>query len=487
MKKRKRFIQAVCILLVLLMLLSITVMVLVPSSAYAASSDEIQSEIDSLNSQQSEIQSRMNEIQAEIDSLDYEKANTLEKKEILDRKNMLAQEELDVIQEQIDIIDGKAASIQADLTDARAEEERQRDLWLARLRAMEESSGVGYMEVLFDATSFSDLLTRLDLVNEVMAYDEALESQYIAAREKVEALEAEAEAMFQDNAARRQELEAKKSRLETDIAAACLLIERMEQDSDDYAAVLEQEAQTQAMVQALIVQKEQELQQARAAEEAARIAALAAQQAAALAAQQAQQDTAQQSQSDQQPPPGVDDGGIDESSATDTGSGTGESSATDTSTDSADSTDSTDSAGSTSQSAPSASGTWMMWPSYTRVINSRFGMRTNPVSGIYKLHAGVDINSSYGSSIYSAASGTVIYAGWNGGYGNCVMVNHGNGYTTLYGHMSSISVSSGESLSQGQVVGLVGSTGNSTGPHLHFEVRASANGVAMDPLGFSYF
>ena len=114
-------------------------------------------------------------------------------------------------------------------------------------------------------------------------------------------------------------------------------------------------------------------------------------------------------------------------------------------------------------------------------------MRTNPVTGIYKSHDGVDVNSAYGTAIWSAAGGTVVTAGWYGGYGNCVMVNHGNGYTTLYGHMSSIAVSSGQSVSQGQVLGYVGSTGNSTGPHLHFEVRASSSGATINPLAFSYY
>ncbi len=497
MKKRKRFIQAVCVLLAFLMVLSFIVMIVSPG--YADGSDQIQGEIDALSSQQSEIQSRMDEIQAEIDSLDYEKANTLQKKEYLDRKNMLAQQELDVIQEQVDIIDGKISSIQTDLAAAREEETRQRDLWLARLRAMEENSSVGYLEVLFNATSFSDLLTRLDLVQEVMSYDEQLESEYIEAREKAEALESEAEVMFQENAVRRQELEAKQSRLEADIAAACLLIEQMEQDSDDYAAVLEQEAQTQAMVQSLIVQKEQELAQARIEEEAARVAAqIAAEQAAEQSGEQ--QPPQQEEPSDQ--PPDVGLGDVVDASDTDLDSGGepgevpdegyeepgevpdegGEGSGDDADTDDS----SSGSSGSASQ-APSSSGTWMMWPSYTRYLTDRYGPRAeHPVTGEPAFHYGVDVGASYGSSIFSVANGTVIFAGQNGGYGNCVMVNHGNGYTTLYGHMSSISVSNGQSVSQGQVIGLVGATGRVTGPHLHFEVRNSS-GIAMDPMSFGYF
>ncbi len=458
MKKRKLFIQAVCIVLAVLILLSISLMVIAPS-ALAASSDDIQSEIDSLNSRKDEIQSRMDDIQAEIDSLDYEKANTLEKKAYLDQRNQLAQEELDVIQEQITIIDNLIANMQADLAEAREEELTQRQRFLTRLRAMEEKTDAGYMDVLFSAGSLADLLTRMDMVSEVMGYDERLEREYAAARERVETLESRAETMFAENEARRQELETKRAQLQTDIDAACALIAQMDQDTDDYQAVLEQEAKTQAQVEALIVQKEEEFQAARAREEAERLAALAAQRAAEQAAAQAA--AAQAAEDGVEVPPSEDGAG--------TGEGEGAGGAEEDTSDA------------------QATGTWMMWPCGARSINSQYGMRTNPVTGIYQLHAGCDIGAGYGANIWAAASGTVIQAGWNGGYGNCVMVNHGNGYTTLYGHMSSIAVSSGQSVSQGQVLGYVGSTGNSTGPHLHFEVRLSATGASTNPLGYGYY
>jgi murein DD-endopeptidase MepM/ murein hydrolase activator NlpD len=98
------------------------------------------------------------------------------------------------------------------------------------------------------------------------------------------------------------------------------------------------------------------------------------------------------------------------------------------------------------------------------------------------MHEGLDIAASYGAPISAASSGTVIYAGWMGGYGNLVVIDHGGGLATAYGHQSSIAVSSGSQVSQGQTIGYVGSTGHSTGPHLHFEVRV--NGAAVDPMGY---
>lgn len=115
-------------------------------------------------------------------------------------------------------------------------------------------------------------------------------------------------------------------------------------------------------------------------------------------------------------------------------------------------------------------------------ISSRFGMRVHPITGEYKSHTGMDIASNQGTAVYACDSGTVVLAAWNGGYGNCIMIDHGNGYKTLYGHLSVISVSEGQSVSQGQTIGQVGSTGNSTGPHLHLEVYK--NGTRIDPEQF---
>jgi len=115
-------------------------------------------------------------------------------------------------------------------------------------------------------------------------------------------------------------------------------------------------------------------------------------------------------------------------------------------------------------------------------ISSRFGMRVHPITGEYKSHTGMDIASNQGTAVYACDAGTVVLASWNGGYGNCIMIDHGNGYKTLYGHLSVISVSNGQTVSQGETIGQVGSTGNSTGPHLHLEVYK--NGSRIDPEQF---
>jgi murein DD-endopeptidase MepM/ murein hydrolase activator NlpD len=121
------------------------------------------------------------------------------------------------------------------------------------------------------------------------------------------------------------------------------------------------------------------------------------------------------------------------------------------------------------------------WP-VSGAITSGFGSRVHPIFGSVRFHAGVDIDGDTGDPIGAALSGVVIAAGARSGYGNTVIVTHGGGFTTLYGHMSSIAVAVNQEVASGQLLGAVGSTGWSTGPHLHFEVRV--DGVAIDPLPF---
>ena len=120
-------------------------------------------------------------------------------------------------------------------------------------------------------------------------------------------------------------------------------------------------------------------------------------------------------------------------------------------------------------------------PGYTPGTRT-YGYRTHPIYGDMRFHSGQDIGASSGTSIIAADSGVVSYCGWNGGYGNCVMINHGGGRVTLYAHMSAYNCSYGQTVNQGDTIGYVGSTGVSTGPHLHFEVRI--NGATVDPMQY---
>lgn len=111
-------------------------------------------------------------------------------------------------------------------------------------------------------------------------------------------------------------------------------------------------------------------------------------------------------------------------------------------------------------------------------INNEFGFRRNPFGGrSYEFHAGMDIDGERGDSVLAPANGTIVKAGWQGGYGNMIEIDHGNGLTTRYGHLSKVEVQNGDYVSRGQLIGLVGSTGRSTGPHLHYELRLNDKSI----------
>jgi murein DD-endopeptidase MepM/ murein hydrolase activator NlpD len=121
-----------------------------------------------------------------------------------------------------------------------------------------------------------------------------------------------------------------------------------------------------------------------------------------------------------------------------------------------------------------------LWPA-RGVLTSGFGLRVHPIFRVRRMHSGVDVAAPWGAPVVAAWDGTVIYAGWFGGYGKIVILDHGEGLSTLYAHLSAILTRPGERVRRGEVIGRVGSTGYSTGPHVHFEIRV--NGQPVDPQG----
>ena len=422
----------ICIILALIFVLSLLT-VIIPTRANAVT----QSEINALQAQQDEIRKKQSQQQAQIDELRNQEAGVLEQKAALDQEANLTQEEINVVTDQIALYDDLIVEKKAELEEAKAEEAKQSELFRVRMREMEEGGKLSFIVVLLESRSISDLLTRIDMVSEVMEYDKALEKALIEARQKVEEAEKALEAAKAEQEAKKAELEAKKADLLEQVAAAEALMKSLENDIEAYKAAYNETEKAKQDLQRQIDQKVAQMEAERkAAEEAAR-----------KAAEEAERQRQQQQQQQQQTP----------------------------STPAAPSTPST--------SYTTGTGS-MIWPAPdSHQINSPFGYRIHPIYGTSKFHSGVDINAGYGTSILAADSGTVILAGWNGGYGNCVVISHGNGVSTLYGHMSSIAVSSGQSVSQGQVIGYVGSTGNSTGPHLHWEV--AVNGERQNPLNYA--
>ena len=401
--KRTTAVRVICIVLALIFVLSLLT-VIIPARANAVS----QSEINALQAKRDQIRAQQVEQQNQIDGLRNQKAGVLEQKAALDQEIGLTQDEINVVQQQIELLGELIKEKKAELVQAKAEEAKQSELFRVRMREMEEGGKLSFIVVLLESRSISDLLTRIDMISEVMSYDKALEKAMMDARAKVEEAEQALESAKTEEEGKKGELEARKVDLMAQVSEAEALVKSLEADIDAYTAAYNQ---TEAAKQAL---------QAEINEKVAQLEA-----------------PSQPSQPSQPSTPTY---------ATGTGS--------------------------------------MIWPAPdSHTITSYFGWRVHPITGTNKYHSGVDIGASYGSSVLAADSGTVILAGWNGGYGNCVVISHGNGITTLYGHMSSIAVSSGQSVSQGQTIGYVGSTGNSTGPHLHWEV--AVNGSQVNPLNYA--
>ena len=392
-----------------------------------------QSEIDELEAERKALEEKAAAQEQVITELTGTRARFIDRKIALDKKIELNQQQIRLIGDQITLYDEIITEKEAELDTALAAESKQSSILRARMRAMEENSSLSYLAFIFEATSLTDLLSRVGDVSDIMHYDQELEQEFEAAREDVEKIKSGFEETRAEQEALKKVLDTKQTELDAQIEAAYLLIANVDDLAEDaqaeYAAIAAAEAEAEKEVAALIAKKQ--------AEEAAAAAARAAEQ-------------------------GKNSGGSGGGSTSNPGAGY----------------------------ASAASLTSLSWPvpSYS-IITSRFGGRNAPTAGASSNHGGLDIGAQQGATIIASEAGEIMAADYNSGYGNYVMINHGNGIVTLYGHMTSYCVSYGETVSKGQTIGYVGSTGVSTGPHLHYEIRL--NGERVDPAqyfsGLTYY
>lgn len=387
-----------------------------------------QAEIDDLQKKLDALEQQAQEQQDVINDLTSQKARFITRKLALDNKIEINRQMIELIGEQIEIYDEIIAEKQAELDKALEKETTQTELLRSRIRAMEENSTYSYASFIFDSSSVTELLSRIGDVNDIMHYDKTLEEEYMAAREDVESIKKSYEEARHEQELLQKELDTKQAELDAQVEAAYTMIADIETLSDDaqaeYDAIAEEEAKAEETLQEAIRKR---------------------------AAEQAKYNQNNNSNN----------GGGGNSGGSGGNSGGGGSSG--------------------GGSATSLSNLQWPVPSCT-LITSRFGYRVAPTTGASTYHGGLDIGAGMGASIVAAGAGDVIYAGANGGYGNCVMIDHGNGVVTVYAHMSSIGVSYGQYVTAGQYVGAVGSTGVSTGPHCHFEIRI--NGAQTDPAAY---
>jgi murein DD-endopeptidase MepM/ murein hydrolase activator NlpD len=390
----KKLVRLICIILAIVMAFSILVSVI----ASVASAAPSQSDLDNLKTKQENIKQQMQDLESQIDSAEFEQAVTTAKKKLLDEKVELTQQEIDNISEQIVTYENLIVEKEEEVVELERQQDEQWELYKTRMRAMEENGTVSYYAIIFGASSFTDMLMRLDTINSIMEYDETVYDDLVAAQKATE----EAKQSLEDT---KLELEDKKVELqetEAELVAqeeeAAALLEEIENNLAEYETLLDQKTDEQNKLQQEIAEMEEEIRKASVSQV----------------------------------------------------KGTGS----------------------------------FSWPAeLLGKVNSKFGWRMHPILNVLKYHAGIDIGGlGYGANILAADGGTVITSDYSSSYGNYVTISHGNGYTTLYAHMSKRLVSKGDTITKGQIIGLVGSTGLSTGPHLHFEIWK--DGSRVDPLNY---
>ena len=357
------------------------------------------SDVNDLKNQASSLDAKKKELQGKLDALSNDKSEAMARKQLLDQQITNTAAQIQNTEAQIAEYAALITQTEEELAQAQEEEEAQYELFCARVRDMEERGTVSYWSVLFKATSFTDLLGRLDIINEIMDADQRVIDELQALQEEIETKKADLETGKAEEEAAKADLEAKKNELNTQRSATNADIQQLTANENETEAVL---ADLEAEQDALWAEAQRLSDQ------------LIAQQAA------------------------------------------------------------------NGQSTKSNPGGYI-WPVDSRYITSTVGGRASPGGIGSTNHKGTDIGRvGYTSSVYAAKAGTVIVSQYSSSYGNYVVISHGSGNTTLYAHMSSRKVSVGQYVNQGDVIGITGSTGNSTGPHLHFEV--TENGVRVNPL-----
>ena len=427
MKRKNRFAAGVSLLLALVLLVGGTL----PLPAQAASSGEIRKQINALKKQRESIQKDIEDVKEQYKKNEDEIADIVARKNVIDQEINLLHAEIININEQIGAFNVMIADKQEELDNAQNSYDELQALNLARIRTMEEEGEISYWEVVFKANSFSDLLDRLNMVEDIAAADKR--------RLQVLADAADTVAQAQDELGlQKQEIEA--VRQEQDVAQAELDSKRKEAD-DLIAELLSKGVALEDLEQRYsqekedllddIARKEKEYNEAKHAEWVAYMATYV-------------------------PPTTVPQPGGSPGGSSGGGSGT---------------------------PAPQSGG-WVMPCSY-RKLTSPFGHRNRPTAGASTFHKGVDLGAPQGTPIVASRTGIVTQSGSNGGLGICVTINHGDGFSSVYGHMTNTIVAAGQAVSAGQTIGYVGSTGISTGFHLHFGI--AYNGSFVNPAQYIGF
>lgn len=428
MKNRKRLVSVLAGVMAAVLLLTLLMSIL-PTFAGAASSGEIRKQIIALQQERKEVQNQIADVKKQYKENENEIADLIAQKNVVDQEIQLLNTQIININEQISAYNLLIADKQDELDTAEDRLEALNQENKERIRTMEEEGEISYWEVLFKANSFSDLLDRLNMVEEIAASDKRRLQELSDAANKVEEAQAE--------------LETEKGELET-----------TKKDLDDTQAEMnEKNKESEALLQELLQKADdlQALEEECKEQENAFLKQIAAMEVQFNAAKQREWEAWKATSV----PPTTQAGGTGGSSSGGTSGSSGSSSG--------------------------GSGGWLVPCSYTS-ITSPFGNRNSPTSGASSYHQGVDLDTGTGDPVYASRAGVVTVAGWGNAAGNYVQINHQDGFSSIYMHLSSYCVSAGQIVSAGQLIGATGATGITTGDHLHFGI--SYNGVYVNPCNY---
>ena len=383
---------------------------MLPAPAQAATSAEIQEQIDELERQNAAMQAEIDALRTQYDSRYDDMAAMVAQKDLIDQEMTLLNEKIEATNTQIRAYGQLIADTQEELEVAQLELDALSQAHRERIRAMEEGGALSYWQVIFKANSFTDLLDRLNMVAEINAADRRRIEQMRIAADIVNAtkmnLDEEKAALEQT----RLELSADEAILEERRAESDALLIELEKKVDEFELLLAQSEALQDELMLEIAAKERDLEDAKYDEYLAKLALQG-----------------------QNPP---------------------------------------------------SSASWVT-PVSGAKLTSPFGMRFHPVLKYERMHTGIDLACAQGTPIYATRAGTVTKTAYQaGGAGNYVSINHLDGFASIYMHMTHYVVTQGQTVSQGQLIGYVGSTGVSTGPHLHFGI--SYAGTYVNPLAYIY-
>lgn len=464
MKKQKWLISLLAGIMAAVMLLSLLVGIL-PVSASAKSSKEIKEEINALKGDRTAIWAQLSELEGEQDANWESIEEMVAQKNNIDQQIGLLYTEIENINAQIRSYTELIAANQEELDAAEAKLAELNEKNKERIQAMEEEGEISYWSVLFKAKSFTDLIDRLNMMEEIHEADQRRMNELSEAAAAVvqarESLATEKAALEESRVALKESQTAlDEKRAEADALLAELNADKraLDQMEADYEA-------EEATLSAQIAAAEVEYTKALKAEEEARRKAEEERKRKEEEERKRKEEEEKKKQEEANKGSGSSGGGSGNSGGNSGGSSGGSSGG-----------DSGSSGGSSSSSE-----SWGR-PCSWRKLTSPYGYRIHPTLGTRKFHNGVDLANDQGTPIRAARSGKVTVATYGGTYGYYVTINHGDGYSSLYAHMTHYIVSKGQSVTKGQVIGYMGSTGRSTGPHLHFSIFY--NGSSVNPMNY---